>query len=49
LQQCVVRAINMVIGDKDSCLAVLENNIAMVLDEQDDLDIKGFDAKLDDL
>jgi site-specific DNA recombinase len=49
LQQCVVRAINMIISDKDGFLATLQKNISTVLDEQDDLDTKGIDARLDNL
>jgi site-specific DNA recombinase len=49
LQQSVVRAINQVIGDKDGFLAVLQKNIATVLDEQDDMNADSIDVRLVDL
>jgi DNA invertase Pin-like site-specific DNA recombinase len=49
LQQCVVRAINMAMGDKTGFLAVLQKNIEAVLDEQQGMEAEGIDARLDEL
>jgi site-specific DNA recombinase len=49
LQQCVIRAINIVIGGKDGFIKTLQQNIATVLSEVLDHNTVEIDAKLDDL
>ncbi|CDM67800.2 Resolvase [Clostridium bornimense] len=48
LQNAVVKAINMALGGKDDMLAVLEENIAMVLALEDENSMESIDAKLEE-
>ena len=49
LQAAVVKAINEVLGSKDTFLSTLQENIATVLNEENDKTIDDIDAKLDEL
>ncbi|MEF9917414.1 MAG: zinc ribbon domain-containing protein [Lachnospiraceae bacterium] len=48
LQNAVVMAINMALGGKEDMLAVLEENIAMVLALEDETSMESIDAKLEE-
>ena len=48
LQNAVVKAINMALGGKDDMLAILEENIAMVLALEDENSMESIDAKLEE-
>lgn len=49
LQQSVIRAINLAIGDKNRFIATLQQNIASVVSEPHEMDTETINAKLDDL
>ena len=49
LHNAVVKAINMALGGKDEMLAVLEENITMVLALEDATSMESIDAKLEEL
>ncbi|MEG2687089.1 MAG: recombinase family protein, partial [Christensenellaceae bacterium] len=48
LQNAVVMAINMALGGKEDMLAVLEENIVMVLALEDETSMESIDAKLEE-
>ncbi|MEG0722330.1 MAG: hypothetical protein RR869_06385 [Lachnospiraceae bacterium] len=49
LQNAVVTAINMALGGKEDMLAVLEENIAMILALEDETSMESIDAKLEEM
>lgn len=49
LQNSVIRAINQVLCGKDNFIAILKENIATVLNEENDASLDSIDAKLEEL
>ena len=49
LQEAVVKAINEVLGSKNTFLTVLQENIAAVLNEDNDQTIQGIESRLNEL
>jgi len=49
LQAAVVKAINLVLGNRDRVLRVLQENIETVLQQEDESTIVGIDTKLEEL
>ncbi len=49
LQAAVVKVINLVLGDRDRMMSVLQENIKTVLGQEDESAVDGIDARLDEL
>ena len=49
LQVAVIKAINLVLGDRDRMMSVLQENIETVLRKEDESAIDGIDAQLEEL
>lgn len=49
LQETVIKAINMALGNMDSMMAALLENVETVIRQEDESSVEGIEAKLDEL
>lgn len=49
LQAAVVQAINMALGNRDSMMAALQENMEAVIRQEDESSVEGIEAKLEEL
>lgn len=49
LQEAVVKAINLALGNRDSMMTVLQENIEAVIRQEDETSAEGINAKLEEL
>lgn len=49
LQETVIKAINMALGNMDSMMAALQENVETVIRQEDESSVEGIEAKLDEL
>lgn len=49
LQEAVIKAINMVLGNRDSMMAALQENVETVIRREDESSVEGIEAKLEEL
>ncbi len=49
LQEAVIKAINMALGNRDSMMAALQENVEAVIRQEDESSVEGIEAKLEEL
>ena len=49
LQEAVIKAINMALGNRDSMMAALQENVEAVIRQEDESSTEGIEAKLEEL
>lgn len=49
LQAAVVQTINMALGNRDSMMAALQENVEAVIRQEDESSVEGIEAKLEEL